>query len=896
MKFGVIDEMFISGEGGLTDREVETSRAKHGSNALTAKKRDTFFKKYLQSFGDPMIRVLLVALCINVIVMIRSLDWYEPLGIALSITIATLISTLSEWGSESAFEKLQADAARVNCRVRRGGCVKEISMEQVVVGDRVLLQTGDMIPADGVIASGRISVDQSALNGESKEKEKFCTGEKSAGDFASNSEVFRGSVVCQGEGEMTAAAVGGATFYGHMARDIQQDTRKSPMHIRMAHLAKIISRMGYTGAILVGAAYIFQVFWVDFGGSLPAFAGYYKNFPVLISDIMNLITLIVTVIVVAVPEGLPMMITVVLSANIRKMLKDNVLVRKMTGIETAGSMNILFTDKTGTLTRGKLSVHHVLTGSGRAIDDPLKLRSHKEYFAEIAQGCALNNSASLTAEKGRTRAVGGNATDRALFDFVKGDEPLWRGAKVASRLPFSSERKYSAALLSAPCQGGASNKVLIKGSPDLIIPLCAHYIDENGGRVPSRDFTRLRGAMAGLTAQSARLIALAVTDNQRCISRLTGDLTLVCVLGVRDGLRSETPAVIRQMREAGVQTVMITGDSRETASAIAAECGLLSGQDDIILTSAELGRMTDAHVAEVLPRLRVIARALPSDKSRMVRISQDAGLVVGMTGDGVNDSPALKAADVGFGMGSGTEVAKEASDIVILDDNIKSIGKAVLYGRTIFKSVRKFIIYQLTINLCAVGLSIIGPIIGIDTPITVMQMLWVNLVMDTLAGIAFSGEPPKLSYMAEPPKRRDERILNRYMISSILWMGLCSLGICLLFWVHPRLHGLVRPDDMHVMSAFFALFMFMAIFNSFNARTHSVNLLAYLSQNKPFILIIAAVMAVQTAMLYLGGAMFRTAPLSVTELVRIATLASVVIPLDLARKAFLRRMGKAEGV
>ncbi|MCL2486278.1 MAG: cation-transporting P-type ATPase, partial [Oscillospiraceae bacterium] len=761
------EKVKLTDKAGLSEKEAEASRRAHGSNILSRKKRDPFIKKYLKSFGDPMIKVLLVALAINLIVVIRSAEWYEPLGITASILIATLISTLSEWGSESAFEKLQADAARIRCKARRDGGVREAAIDEIVVGDRIILQTGDKIPADGVLVEGELQVDQSALNGESKEARKTAapvgaitnrpqttnhprvgdgvldipqttdipreqnhgssetytydvptpTAPHNPADFLSPCGLFRGTVVCQGEGEMVVTGVGNGTFYGQMAQEVQQDTRKSPLHIRLTELAKTISALGYTCSGLVGLAYIFHKFWADFGGDIDLFLRHYSSFPALISDLMNLITMVVTVIVVAVPEGLPMMITVVLSANIRKMQKDNVLVRKMTGIETAGSMNILFTDKTGTLTRGKFAVQTLLTGDGLILHNLLDPRLSKAYLEAVAVGCGANTGASLTREKGRRKAIGGNATDRALLEFVKGEEKIWANVVKTGNVPFSSAAKFSSARIN-------QDEILIKGSPDLLIPLCTKYLGEDGRERRAGGFGRLKSEMAALASQSMRLIALCRSDDPIDLHNPGRGLTLVALLGVRDGIRSETPAAIRQMRGAGIQVVMMTGDSKETATAIAKECGLILGSDDpgapiggapiggvpnpgdpedgVIMTSAELAGYTDAQLQSLLPRLRVVARALPSDKSRLVRISQEAGLVVGMTGDGVNDAPALKAADVGFGMGSGSEVAKEASDVVIMDDNIKSIGKAVLYGRTIFKSVRKFIIYQLTSNLCAV--------------------------------------------------------------------------------------------------------------------------------------------------------------------------------------------------
>lgn len=878
--------------GGLTEKQVEESRIKHGSNHLKRTEGKSFLSKYLESFADPMIRILLVALGINLIFLFRTMDWYEPLGIAVSIFIATLISTLSEHGSQSAFERLREEAAKIRCRVLRNNFVKEIPIEDIVVGDNVLLQTGDMVPADGYIISGFLEVNQSALNGETKEAHKKPSKTNLiSNDLSTENMVFRGSVICGGEGVFIAESVGDFTFYGKMAREVQIDTRESPMKVRLFKLAGTISKIGYSGAILVAAAYIFRIIYMEYDFNLANFASHYKIFSNLLPELLNLIMLAVTVIVVSVPEGLPMMITVVLSANMKKMLADNVLVRKMVGIETAGSMNMLFTDKTGTLTKGQLSLCSVILGSGKIYKNVNEIKQNRAVWNLFYNSAYYNNGAYLTYDKHAAYAVGGNATDRAILNYIS-DSCCAIKFPIISRMPFDSNNKFSAARI-----GGVNPVMLIKGAPEKLLPLCSHYYDEKGNLIEFNNKNELGRLQSELAAKAVRMLVMAVSDSSDT-GKLPSDLTFVCLVGIRDDLRPESISSVKQLLQAGIEVVMVTGDNQETAAAIAKESGIISGKDDWITNSKELSMLTDREIQSRIHKLKVVARALPSDKSRLVRIAQNAGCVVGMTGDGVNDAPALKAADVGFSMGSGSDVAKEASDIIILDDNINSITKAVLYGRTIFKSIRKFVIYQLTVNLCAIGLSIIGPFLGVETPVTIMQMLWINLVMDTLGGLAFSGEPTRESYMKEKPKIREENILNKYMISQVLWTGCYSLFLCLMFLKVPFLRSYIRADETNAyfMTALFALFMFMAIFNSLNARTHNINLSSHLSGNKPFLLIMSVVFIVQSFMIYIGGEVFRTAGLTFMEYMITLLLALTVIPVDILRKLIIQRKGKLRGV
>lgn len=864
----------MTGSGGLSAGEVRLSRQQHGANSLEKQAGSSLLSRFLEGFADPIIRILLIALAINVIFMLRGAPWFETAGIAIAVFLATFVSALSEYGSDAAFRRMQAEAAAVTCRVRRdGGQLYTIPADDIVCGDLVLLQAGERIPADGFLREGSLEVDQSALTGESHEIRKRPQAENSAADQTGL--LFRGSVVVSGEGMMEVTAVGSKTMYGSMARQMQEDTRESPLHVRLEALASTISRLGMGAAILVAAS--------DLSLSLFVQGGLMQGPAAIFQHILHAVTLAVTVLVVAVPEGLPMMITVVLSSNMVRMLRDHVLVRRLTGIETAGSMNILFTDKTGTLTCGRMTADMVFAGDGTRFDGiPAVRAGAPALYSRIFADCRCNTGAALSAGT----VSGGNTTDRALLRAVLSMAAVEPPEQVGDKVPFDSRRKYAAVRLPARAL------TLVRGAPEILLPRCAQYLSPDG-RVHSlsRDIT-LR-ILREQAAEGGRVIAMAATDRTVTADHIPSGLTLTALIVLRDPVRPETPEAVCQLHTAGIRTVMLTGDHPDTAKAVARRCGLLASDTDLVIDSAQLAAWSDAELTQRLPQLAVIARAMPADKVRLVQAAQRAGMVAGMTGDGVNDAPALKLADVGFAMGSGTAVAREAGDIVITDDNLASIARAVLYGRTIFKSIRKFLVFQLTMNVCAVGVSIIGPLIGIDTPVTVMQMLWINLIMDTLAGLAFSGEPPLVEYMREPPKRRDEPVLNHYMNGQIVTTGAYTIALCTLFlWSQPvRQFFRYGYDPLRFLTAFFALFIFCGIFHAFNARTHRLNLFAHIGKNPLFVLIMGAVTVVQLALIYFGGALFRTTPLSLYELGAAALLALTVIPVDFSRKLLLRVRG-----
>lgn len=869
----------IGETSGLTSEEVRASREKYGSNRLSAPPGRSFFSRLLESFGDPIIKILLIALVLNILFLFRGADWYESAGIALAVFLATFVGALSEYGSESAFEKLREDASRICCRVVRDQKTVEIPLDEIVTGDFVLLSAGERVPADGYMIQGRIKTDQSALNGESKECEKS-PGDGFSDDLLSRHAVFRGSTVTSGSGAMIVAAVGNKTLYGGMAVEVGEETRESPLKVRLGQLAGTLSKIGYFAAAAVAFADLFHQIFIDSGGSIQAAVGILTSPGIILPHILHAATLAITVIVVAVPEGLPMMITVVLSSNMRRMLKDKVLVRKLVGIETSGSLNILFTDKTGTLTKGRLEVTGVVTGGGNELTLS-QAKAKPEFWERLMLQCYFGSASRLSGG----RAIGGNTTDRALLNFAAVASP--RGVSVARRIDFDSAAKYSAVQLT-----GSESGWYVMGAAEIIAGGCVRYFDE-GGTVKPLSKNRILSAVERHAARGERVLALSSMTSAPDISGLSG-MTLTALVVIRDELRPEVRASIRKMDSAGVQVVMVTGDNKTTAVAIAGEAGLIHSENDVVLTSAELSAMTDREVKKLLPDLRVVARALPSDKSRLVRLSEDMGLVTGMTGDGINDAPALKKADVGFAMGSGTEIAKEAGDIVILDDNFASIVRAVLYGRTIFKSIRKFIIFQLTMNFCAVGVSIIAPFIGIESPVTVIQMLWINIIMDTLAGLAFAGEPPLEEYMREPPKRRDEPIINRYMCSQIGGVSVFTVALCLVFLKLPLFERVIfgGVSPVYYMTMFFCLFVFSGVFNAFSARTHRLNLLSHLRGNRMFSAIMALIVVVQIGIIYFGGTLFRTVPLSGGDIFLVILLSMTVIPADLFRKKLLRLKGR----
>ena len=880
------EKNFVKGKyKGLTDEQAAHSAEQHGKNIMSRQKKKSFIAHFLSNLNDPVIRILLMALAVNFVFVFFGGDIFETVGIGISVLLATLISTASERGSQAAFERLSEECGRVSARVIRNGRLCSIPAEDVVVGDILMVGAGEGIAADGFVIEGRIGVDQSAMTGESREVEKTPSHGRERGPNEKNT-ALRGCSVLFGEAAIEVFAVGDNTFLGQISKEVQTDTRDSPLKLRLSVLSKQISRLGYLAAALVALAFLFNNFFIDSGFRAELILMKLRDTPYLLENLLHAFMLGLTVIVVAVPEGLPMMIAVVLSANIKQMIRDNVLVRKPVGIEAAGSMNILFTDKTGTLTEGKMSVEKIFTCCGEH-SDPQGLMANEPLSAELyALSCRYNSDCKETDGE----AVGGNATDRALYLSASGLS-VKASVTVAEKIAFDSGKKYSAVRLS-----GEKGRVLLKGAPEVLLPHIRYAYDRKGVVSFSKYSYEFLKKINSVTLSGGRVIFIAESARMPD-GRAFPELTLVCAVLLRDKVRPEARGAVSELRGAGIQVVMITGDAKETATAIAKETGIINSERNIVLTGEELAGIDDAELSRILPKLSAVARALPSDKSRLVRVSQAKELVVGMTGDGINDAPALKLSDVGFAMGGGTHVAKEAGDIIILDGNLSSIAKAVLYGRNIFKSIRKFITLQLTMNFCAVGVSMIGPFIGVEAPVTVVQMLWINIIMDTLGGLAFAGEAPLPSCMKERPKRRDEPILNRYMINQIILLGGFTIGLYIFFLLSPSIGARFRgaDGDLYLLTAFFALFIFTSVFNCFNARTDRLKLFSGLSKNRVFIAIMLLISVVQIVFIYLGGSVLRTAPLLAEELLFTLLLALSVFPFDFIRKLLWRLLGKKGG-
>ncbi len=845
---------------GLSSYEVIESRKKYGTNEISKKKKIKFLTLIVESLSDPIIKILLIALGIKVIFLFNDSSIYETLGIAVAVFLASFISAISEYGSEKAFEKLSKENSKIHVKVIRNSKVDIININEIVVGDIICLYEGDKIPADGTIIDGNISVDESALTGESEEKHKII-----------NDSIYMGSIVCENNAIMKVTLVGEKTFYGNVAKDIQERSANSPLKDRLTNLAKVISKFGYIGSILVFISYMLNAVFIPYNFNF----NYILDMNVLLPHLMYALTLSVAVVVMAVPEGLPMMITLVLSSNMKRLLKKNVLVRKLVGIETAGSLNILFTDKTGTLTEGKLKVECFVSP---ILKEYYKYSSIKSNDL-LLQSLVYNNDSNLVDGK----AQGGNTTDRAILNFVCNDDR--NKYRILNKKSFSSKTKFSSITTNYE-----NKKVFFKGAFEVILDKCNYYITEDNIRLPLLNKESIEKYISSKTMEGYRVIAFGVSNKEDF-----ENLDLIGFIILKDNIRKEAYKGIEEIKSAGVQIVMVTGDAKNTAVSVANKLKIIDSNDNIILSSEEFNRMNDEDVKKILPKLKVLYRSLPQDKNRLVSIALEKDLVVGMTGDGINDAPALKKSSVGFSMGSGTEIAKDTSDIVIIDNNIKSISNAILYGRTIFKSIRKFVIFQLSVNCCTVLLSIIGPFIGILSPITVVQVLWVNMVMDTFAGLAFSFEPALKEYMNEHPKKKNESIINSYMKNQIFLDGIFSMLICIWFLKSNFVASLYR-DNRYLMTAFFGLFIFIDIFIAFNSRTHRVNTFGGILKNKIFLLIFLFITIVQILLIYYGGEVFRTTGLTFYEFEFMILVAFLLIPFDIIRKIILKKKRVKMGV
>ena len=871
---------------GLSDNAVSESRKIYGANVVTTQEAEGFFDKLRTNLKDPIIVILIVALAVTVFLAAMGFaPWYEGLGIAFAVVMATLIATWSEYSNENEFQRLLEEASKVKVKVFRNSTLVEILIDDLVVNDLVLLQPGDTVPADGYLLTGEIELNESALTGESETVKKTGADDEKHSEAEEKYEMSRAALVVDGEAVMKVLEVGDKTKYGATLKELTSaETRPSPLQEKLATLGRQISRFGYVGALFIAFSFMFNHIFLEGGGWEIYFS---KPAPEIIYHIVTAIILAIIIIVVAVPEGLPMMIAVVLSMNMRKLLKAKVLVRKLLGIETSGSLTILFTDKTGTLTQGKLTVSELLLGNAE------HLQSYKEIpenLRETVSFALRNNTPALidTGDPENPKIVGANPTGQALLRFLGADLAKQDDVKVKVNIPFNSSYKFSATQVE-----GSQNLTMVKGAAEIVLAGCTHYLDVDGNKV-ELDSEKLKEEMLGLSERAMRLIGLAVSNQDLGEENvLPSDLTLVGIFGLRDEMRKESKTAVETVRRAGIQVVMITGDAKDTAQAIAREVGILEKEQALVLTSKELGEISDEELIKILPDMRVVARALPADKNRLVKLAKSMNWVVGMTGDGVNDAPAVKNADVGFSMGDGTDMTKESSDIVILDNNFISLTNAVRYGRTLLKSIRKFLIFQLTVNVAAILVAFLGPFFGIDLPLTMTQLLWVNIVMDTLAAFAFSGEAALKRYMNEKPIPKDESLISGDMWSAILIDGIFMASISLYFLTSDFVAGLFVCDALRcpdpelnlvLLTGFFGFFVFMNNFNKFNARTEGLNLFEHITENRNFLVVVILIFFLQTSFTYFGGEVLRTVGLTLEEWFYVLAFAITIIPLDLTRK------------
>lgn len=871
---------------GLSTVEAEKSLAEHGNNKLSVKESQSLLSMFIDSFKDKWIIILLLALFIKIAFIFIGMifpqlgeqEWYDAVSILAAILISTGFATISSYKNEQKFNTLQAEASKTKAKVYRDGNLIEIMVDDIVKGDAIMLQAGDKIPADGYLITGSMKVNQAALNGESEESEKVTT-EAGSKDFTSSNtydkhSLFRGSVVTSGEGVMIAEIIGDNTMLGGIAQDIQEDSKESPSKEKLGKLADQIGVLGYAGGgISAIINIILGIIALNKTGSIDT-----MNIVMLA---MESIMLGVSIVIMAVPEGLPMMLALVSSMNSGKLLSKNILVRHSDTIETAGFMNILFSDKTGTITEGVLSVVEMLNGSSSVIDN-FKSVSNK-LKSEIINGIGLNNDSFVSDGK----AIGSNSTDRALMEYlIANDSVSFNNENIISKKAFSSATKFA----SVATKDGIT---YIKGAPEYLInDKCKFYLDKSGNKKPFTDTVRktLDNKMLEQAGRAMRLLAVLSHD-----SKNPNETTLITVLCIRDNVRSGIDHTVDVMNNAGIQVVMVTGDRKETAVAIAKEANIIKNDDDIALTHDELEAMSDEEVANILPKLKVVSRALPMDKKRLVNIAQNKDLVCGMTGDGVNDAPALKAADVGFSVGDGTEVAKEASDIVILNNSLSSIEQAVLFGRTMSKSVSKFIIFQLTVNVSTILMAILAPLFGCQEPFTIVQILWINLIMDTLAALAFGEEPALNRYMDEKPVARKAHILTSYMKSSIGTAAVFITLVCLAIITDVgNIQSLIVPAgtvnaDPIVRTFMFSFFIYSIIFNSLNTRSTGFNLFEHIGENKKFGIVMGGIAIAQTLIIQFGGEVFSTVPMTAGHFGLALAIAFLIIPIDMIKKAVLNK-------
>lgn len=852
---------------GLTDQEVLQSREKYGANLLTPPKRPSLLKLYLEKFEDPVVRVLLIAAVFSLIISVIENEYAETIGIIAAILLATGIGFYFEYDANKKFDLLNAVNEETLVKVIRNGRIQEIPRKDVVVGDIVVLETGEEVPADGeLIEAISLQVNESNLTGEPVINKTIIEADfDEEATYASNL-VMRGTTVVDGHGSMKVLRVGDATEIGKVARQsTEQTTEPTPLNIQLTKLANLIGKIGFTVAGLAFLIFFIKdvVLYFDFG----ALNGWHDWLPVL-ERTLKYFMMAVTLIVVAVPEGLPMSVTLSLALNMRRMLATNNLVRKMHACETMGAITVICTDKTGTLTQNLMQVHepnfYGLKDGGKLADDDISRL--------IAEGISANSTAFLeeTGEGEKPKGVG-NPTEVALLLWLNSQKrnylELREGARVLDQLTFSTERKFMATLVKSPLIG---KKVLyIKGAPEIVLGKCKEVILD-GRRVDSVEYrSTVEAQLLGYQNMAMRTLGFAfrlVEDNEPddCVALVSeNNLNFLGVVAISDPIRPDVPAAVAKCQSAGIGIKIVTGDTPGTATEIARQIGLWKPEDTERnrITGVAFAELSDEEALDRVMDLKIMSRARPTDKQRLVQLLQQKGAVVAVTGDGTNDAPALNHAQVGLSMGTGTSVAKEASDITLLDDSFNSIGTAVMWGRSLYKNIQRFIVFQLTINFVALLIVLLGSIVGTELPLTVTQMLWVNLIMDTFAALALASIPPSESVMNDKPRRSTDFIISKAMQHNIFGVGTLFLVVLMaMIYYFTNADGGMTVQRLTI---FFTFFVMLQFWNLFNARVFGTTDSAFKGLTKSYgmELIVLAILGGQFLIVQFGGAVFRTEPL-----------------------------------
>ena len=865
---------------GLTDEQVKQSREQHGRNVLTPPQRTSLWKLYLDKYRDPIIQILLVAAFISLILAFIEKNYMETIGIFVAVFLATTVGFYFERDAAKKFNLLTALSEEQPVKVRRNGKVMEIPRHDVVVGDVVLVEVGDEVPADGeLIVCNDLQINESTLTGEPVTEKSLEGG----GDGAyPRNVILRSTMVMNGRGEFVVTAVGDATEIGKVAKkSTEQTSVETPLHMQLDKLAKMISKVG--SVVSVAAFFIFLIHDIL---TNPAWGG--KDYFYMAEIVLNYFMMAVTLIVMAVPEGLPMAITLSLALNMRRMLKSNNLVRKLHACETMGAVTVICTDKTGTLTQNKMQV------------SALELKQGDEALLDTA--IALNSTAELNDGKPI-----GNPTESALLlwldaqgkDYVE----LRKQVKVLKQLPFSTERKMMATL----AEVDGAQYLFVKGAPEIVMKKCV--IEDRMLRQTAEELDEWQHKAMRTLAFAYKKVETSImrTSTAEVVALLdANDLQLQAIAAIADPIRPDVPAAVQECRHAGIEVKVVTGDTAATALEIGKQIGVfedepenigadgsLTSLDQQMITGEQWEALSDDEAYERAKDIRVMSRARPTDKQRLVAMLQKRGEVVAVTGDGTNDAPALHYAHVGLSLGSGTSVAKEASDMTLLDDSFKSIANAVMWGRSLYRNLQRFLFFQLVVNVAALLLVLGGSVIGTEMPLTVTQILWVNLIMDTFAALALASLPPSHEVMKEKPRKASDFIINKSIGFGILFCGIVFFLVMFALLVYCERRG-KGGVDVHELTMFFTTFVMIQFWNLFNAKalmSHHTAFRHFL-KDRGMILVLVLVLVGQWIIVTFGGEMFRTTPLSLHEWLLIIGSTSVVLWAGELWRAFKRMIAK----